>query len=131
MKRTKLIDRLLPDYTCGEEIFNMVSHIVGGGLGVFQSVVHCLQGTVAHQTGDFQRKLRKNLSVLYHNDTSVVPGNAVGGEGHVLIIDTHTDDIMAVMGHGGGHSTLLKAVALQIADADMTGIFMPLNDGHL
>ncbi len=34
MKRTKLIDRLLPDYTRGEEIFNMVSHIVGGGFGV-------------------------------------------------------------------------------------------------
>ena len=33
-KRTKLIDRILPDYTKGEEIFNMVSHIVGGGLGV-------------------------------------------------------------------------------------------------
>lgn len=34
MKRTKLIDRRLPDYTRGEEIFNMVSHIVGGGVGV-------------------------------------------------------------------------------------------------
>ena len=34
MKRTKLKDRLLPDYTRGEEIFNMVSHIVGGALGV-------------------------------------------------------------------------------------------------
>ncbi len=34
MKRTKLIDRILPDYTNGEEIFNMVTHIVGGGLGV-------------------------------------------------------------------------------------------------
>lgn len=34
MKRTKLKDRLLPDYTRGEEIFNMVSHIVGGGAGV-------------------------------------------------------------------------------------------------
>ena len=34
MKRTKLCDRILPDYTKGEEIFNMVSHIVGGGLGV-------------------------------------------------------------------------------------------------
>lgn len=34
MKRTKLIDRRLPDYTRGEEIFNMVSHIVGGGIGV-------------------------------------------------------------------------------------------------
>lgn len=34
MKRTALKDRLLPDYTKGEEVFNMVSHIVGGALGV-------------------------------------------------------------------------------------------------
>lgn len=32
--RTKLKNRLLPSYTKGEEIFNMVSHIVGGGLGI-------------------------------------------------------------------------------------------------
>ena len=32
--RTKLKDRILPDYTKGEEIFNMVSHIVGGALGI-------------------------------------------------------------------------------------------------
>ena len=31
MKRTKLSERLLPDYTTGEEIMNMVTHIVGGG----------------------------------------------------------------------------------------------------
>lgn len=34
MKRTKLSDRVLPDYTKGEEIFNMVTHIVGGALGI-------------------------------------------------------------------------------------------------
>ncbi len=39
MKRTKLIDRLLPDYTNGEEIFNMVTHIVGGGLGIIYLVL--------------------------------------------------------------------------------------------
>ena len=33
-KRTKLKDRTLPDYTRGEEIFNMVSHIVGGVLAL-------------------------------------------------------------------------------------------------
>lgn len=41
MKRIKLRDRLLPDYTRGEEIFNMVSHIVGGGFGVI-ALVACL-----------------------------------------------------------------------------------------
>ena len=33
--RTKLSDRILPAYTKGEEIFNMVSHIVGGAFAVF------------------------------------------------------------------------------------------------
>ena len=33
-KRLKLSERRLPDYTRGEEIMNMVTHIVGGGLGV-------------------------------------------------------------------------------------------------
>ena len=34
MKRTKLSDRQLPNYTRGEEIMNMVTHIVGGAIGV-------------------------------------------------------------------------------------------------
>ena len=34
MKRTKLSDRQLPNYTRGEEIMNMVTHIVGGVLGI-------------------------------------------------------------------------------------------------
>ena len=34
MKRTKLRDRILPDYTKGEEITNMVTHIVGGAVGI-------------------------------------------------------------------------------------------------
>ncbi len=34
MSRTKLKDRLLPSYTRREEVFNMISHIVGGVFGV-------------------------------------------------------------------------------------------------
>ena len=34
MTRQRLRERILPDYTKGEEIFNMVSHIVGGALGI-------------------------------------------------------------------------------------------------
>lgn len=41
MKRIKLKDRILPDYTKGEEIFNMVSHIVGGGFGII-ALVACV-----------------------------------------------------------------------------------------
>ncbi len=39
--RTKLKDRILPTYTKGEEIFNMVTHIVGGGFGVI-ALVACV-----------------------------------------------------------------------------------------
>ncbi len=39
MKRTKLADRVLPTYTRGEEIFNMVSHIVGAPLGIVAIVL--------------------------------------------------------------------------------------------
>lgn len=39
MKRTRLADRVLPSYTKGEEIFNMVSHIVGGAIGILAIVL--------------------------------------------------------------------------------------------
>lgn len=41
MKRIKLQDRILPCYTHGEEIMNMVTHITGGGLAVV-ALVLCL-----------------------------------------------------------------------------------------
>ena len=39
MGRIKLADRVLPTYTKGEEIFNMVSHIVGAALGIVALVL--------------------------------------------------------------------------------------------
>ncbi len=47
MKRTPLSQRKLPDYTRGEEIFNSVSHIVGGGFGVI-ALVSCVIISSAH-----------------------------------------------------------------------------------
>ena len=46
-KRIKLKDRVLPDYTRGEEIFNMVTHIVGGGLGIIILVL-CVVFSAIH-----------------------------------------------------------------------------------
>ena len=47
MERTKLADRVLPDYTKGEEIFNVVSHIVGGALSVAALVI-CIVVAALH-----------------------------------------------------------------------------------
>ena len=50
MTRTKLADRILPTYTKGEEIFNMVSHIVGGAFGVI-ALVLCIVFSGIHHNG--------------------------------------------------------------------------------
>lgn len=48
MKRTPLSERKLPDYTRGEEITNMVTHIVGGSLGILALVLCPLVGARHH-----------------------------------------------------------------------------------
>ena len=46
-KRIKLRDRLLPNYSRGEEIMNMVTHIVGGGLGILILVFCVLKAALS------------------------------------------------------------------------------------
>ena len=48
MTRQKLADRILPDYTKGEEIFNMTSHIVGAACGIIALVI-CVGVSAYHQ----------------------------------------------------------------------------------
>ena len=48
MTRTPIRNRLLPDYTRGEEIFNFVSHIVGGGFGVIALVLCVIRSALHH-----------------------------------------------------------------------------------
>lgn len=48
--RTKLRERVLPEYTKGEEIFNMVSHIIGGAIGIAAIVLCSIVAAVHHNT---------------------------------------------------------------------------------
>lgn len=50
MLRTKLSDRILPSYTKGEEIFNMVSHIVGAAMGIVAIVLGVIFSAI-HSNG--------------------------------------------------------------------------------
>ena len=47
MNRVKLADRVLPTYSKGEEILNMVSHIVGASLGII-ALVLCVIFSAIH-----------------------------------------------------------------------------------
>lgn len=48
MSRTKLRDRKLPDYTRGEEIANMVTHIIGGVFGIVALVLCVVFSGIRH-----------------------------------------------------------------------------------
>ena len=74
MKRTKLSDRIIPDYTKGEEITNMVTHIVGGVMGivavvlcvVFAALSHNTYGVVAGAIFGAAMILLYTMSSIYH-----------------------------------------------------------------
>ena len=73
-KRTKLCDRLLPNYTRAEEIMNMVTHIVGGGLGilalalcVIRAAIHAnLWGVVGSAIYGVSMIALYTMSSVYH-----------------------------------------------------------------
>ena len=74
MKRIKLSERKLPKYTKGEEIFNMVSHIVGGAIGVvamilciiFASIHHNVYGIISAIIYGITMILLYTMSSIYH-----------------------------------------------------------------
>ena len=48
MKRTALANRQLPDYTRGEELCNMITHIVGGAMGIAACALCPIVGALHH-----------------------------------------------------------------------------------
>jgi len=49
-KRIKLCDRKLPSYTKGEEVMNMVTHIVGGSIGILVLVLCVIKAITNRNT---------------------------------------------------------------------------------
>lgn len=76
--RTVLSDRKLPNYSHGEELFNMISHIVGGAMGilvlVFCIIVAALHnnvfGVVSSAIYGASMILLYSMSSIYHGLTN-------------------------------------------------------------
>jgi len=74
MKRTKLDDRILPNYSKGEEIANMVTHIVGGTLGIvslvlcviFSSIKGNVYGIIGSSIFGIMMIFLYTMSSIYH-----------------------------------------------------------------
>lgn len=74
MKRTKLRERKLPAYTKGEEIFNMVSHIAGGAIGIAVATLCIIKAFLNHDAYQvvssfiygFSMVVLYTMSSIYH-----------------------------------------------------------------
>ena len=85
MKRTKLVDRVLPTYTKGEEIFNMVSHIVGSVFGIVVLVLcitvsamhHNVYGVVSSSIYGTTMIILYTMSSIYHGLSPKCKGKKV------------------------------------------------------
>ena len=109
MKRTRICDRQLPDYTRGEETFNMVSHIVGGAFGVLalmlcvaRSVLHgSAWGVVSSCVYGFSIILLYAMSCIYHGLRPLLAKKVFQVLDHctiyVLIAGTYTPVLLCAM----------------------------------
>lgn len=74
MERTKLKDRVLPPYTRGEDRANMITHIIGGGIGILTLVFSILiaafhknvWGIVSGSIYGFSMIALYSVSSIYH-----------------------------------------------------------------
>lgn len=81
MERTQLKDRVLPPYTRGEDRANMITHIIGGGIGILTLVFSVLVaafhknvwGIVSGSIYGFSMIALYSVSSIYHG---LKPGTA-------------------------------------------------------
>lgn len=89
-KRIKLSDRKLPSYSKGEEIMNMVTHIVGGALGITALVLCSLRAIFAGDGCDVVTSLVYGISMIaLYTISSVYHGLQPGMAKKVLQVLDH------------------------------------------
>ena len=109
MKRTPLSERILPNYTHGEEIANMTTHIVGGGFGVvllFLTVIisafhHNVWGMVGSFIYGISMITLYTVSSVYHGLKPGLAKKVMQVIDHctiyLLIVGTYTPILLSAM----------------------------------
>lgn len=97
--RTKLKDREMPDYTKGEERFNMITHIVGGALGVAALVLCVVRSALRHNGYGLAGSIVFGLSmILLYTMSSVYHGLREGMAKRVLQVLDHCTIYVLIAG---------------------------------
>ena len=90
MKRTRLHDRHLPNYTKGEDTMNMVTHIVGGGLAIAITVLCILKAALGGNVyGVVSSAIYGGAMILLYTMSSVYHGLKPGTGKKVLQVLDH------------------------------------------
>lgn len=97
--RTKLIDRELPHYTKGEEIFNSISHIVGGVIGIV-ALLSCVVISVKHENtiGIVSSAIYGFSMILLYIMSSIYHGLPKGTAKKVMQIIDHCSVYVLIAG---------------------------------
>lgn len=135
--RTKLKDRILPVYTGGEEIFNMVTHIVGGAVGIATLVICVLisafkgsvSGVICSAIFGSSMVTLYTMSSIYHGLRAGTPKKVFQVIDHCtiyfLIAGTYTPMLVCGLSRTAPVAawlTLLAVWGLAIVATTLTGI---------
>ena len=120
-KRIKLSDRVLPDYTVGEEMMNMVTHIVGGAFGII-ALALCLNKAVFRGDGyDLSGAIIYGVSMIgLYTMSSVYHGLKPGMGKKVMQVLDHCTIYFLI---AGTYSIIALCALREISPALGWGIF--------
>ena len=99
MIRTKLCDRVLPDYTKGEEIFNTLSHFAGAVFGIV-ALLTCLMASIAQQStwGIISSIIYGTSLILLYSMSSIYHGLPKGMAKKILQVIDHCTIYLLIAG---------------------------------
>ena len=99
MNRTRLRDRSLPDYTHGEELFNMISHITGAAAGVIVLLMCLWLSLTRHDGWAVASSLIYGLSFIQlYTISSIYHGLKPGMAKRVLQVIDHCTIYLFIAG---------------------------------
>ncbi len=99
MTRTALKDRTFPNYTRGEEIFNMVSHIVGGAFGVAALTIGVIAAAFTADAWKIVSVAIYGVTlVIMYTVSSIYHGLNIGTAKQVMRIIDHCDIYFLIAG---------------------------------
>lgn len=99
MTRTKLCDRVLPDYTKGEELFNTLSHSAGAVFGV-AALITCLIVSISKQNmwGIVSSAIYGGSLILLYTMSSIYHGLPKGTAKKVMQVIDHCTIYLLIAG---------------------------------